>query len=211
VNSYLTRFVLGWLAGVGAACTSAPIRYYTLIPPPDQSVAVGEPTLAIDVRVVHIPPELDRSELMVRTGPTETALLENERWASPIHEEIKEAVQLELQRLLEPRSGSSPTLAKLAVDIDVQRLEAELGRYARLVASWSANLSGSGPIPDRARAPTCTFRAAAEIHGGYAAMVTGYQREIAAFAAAIAAGVRRAASGIDAACPAPIGLEDRQE
>ncbi len=55
---------------LGVGCTSAPIRYYTLTPPPDKTLPVSETSLAIDVRVVHIPPQLNRSELMVRTGPT---------------------------------------------------------------------------------------------------------------------------------------------
>jgi uncharacterized lipoprotein YmbA len=85
---------------VGVGCTSAPVRYYTLTPPPDKTLPASETTLAIDVRVVHIPPQLNRSELMVRTGPTEVTLLENERWASPVKDEIKDALRLELQRRL---------------------------------------------------------------------------------------------------------------
>jgi hypothetical protein len=198
------RFALAWLVSVGAACTSAPIRYYTLIPPPDKPLRAAEAALAIDVRVVHIPPQLNRSELMVRTGPTETTLLENERWASSMKDEIKDAVRLELQRRLGGMTGLPPSFTKLAIDIDVQRLEAELGRYALLEASWSANLSGAGQLPTGARVTTCTFQADEEIHSGYAGMVEGYQREIAALADAIVAALTSSGSGIDAPCrPSP--------
>ncbi|MGD0490563.1 MAG: PqiC family protein [Steroidobacteraceae bacterium] len=205
MNAYYTRFALAWLVSVGAACTSAPIRYYTLIPPPDMPLRAAGATLAIDVQVVHIPPQLNRSGLMVRSGPTETALLENERWASPIKDEIKEAVRVELLRRLGGMSGLPPSVAKLAIDIDVQRLEAQLGRYALLQTSWSANLSSAGQPPGGARVTSCTFRADEEIHGGYAGMVEGYQREIAALADGIAAAVTRSASDIDAPCQASIG------
>ncbi|MGA2191138.1 MAG: PqiC family protein [Steroidobacteraceae bacterium] len=205
MNGCYLRFALAWLVSIGAACTSAPIRYYTLIPPPDKPLRAAQATPAIDVRVVHIPPQLNRLELIVRTGPTETTLLENERWASPMKDEIKDAVRLELQRRLGGMTGLPPSSTKLALEIDVQRLEAELGRYALLEASWSANLSGAGQPPTGVRATTCTFRAEEEIHGGYAAIVEGYQREIAALADAIAVVLTSSASRIDAPCQKSVG------
>jgi uncharacterized lipoprotein YmbA len=200
VNGYHLRFALAWLVSVGVGCTSAPVRYYTLTPPPDRTLPAPETTLAIDVRVVHTPPQLNRSELMVRTGPTEVTLLENERWASPLKDEIKDAVRLELQRRLGRVAGLRPAFTKLTLDIDVQHLEAELGRYTLLEASWSATLSATGQRSNGARATTCTFQAEEKIHTGYAGMVEGYQREIAALADAIVAVLTSLASGIDAPC-----------
>jgi uncharacterized lipoprotein YmbA len=200
VNTHYTRFALAWIVGIGAACTSAPIRYYTLTPPSDEPLRAARATLPIDVRVVHIPPQLNRFELMVRTGATETTLLENERWASPMKDEIKDAVRLELQR----RLGGITGLPALTVDIDVQRLEAQLGRYAVLEASWSADSSGAGQRAGGARVTACAFRAEERIHSGYAGMVEGYQREFAALADAIAAGLTSPAGDIDAPCRSSI-------
>jgi len=200
VNGFYLRFALAWLVGVGVACTSAPVRYYTLTPPPDKTtLPASQISLAIDVRVVHTPPQLNRSELMVRTGPTEVMLLENERWASPLNGEIKDALRLELQRRLGRMTGVRPVFAKLTLDIDVQHLEAELGQYALLEASWSATLSAAGQRSNGAGA-TCTFQADEKIHSGYAGIVEGYQREIAALADAIVAVLTSPASGIDAPC-----------
>jgi uncharacterized lipoprotein YmbA len=185
---------------VGVGCTSAPVRYYTLTPTPDKPLPVSQTTLTIDVRVVHTPPQLNRTELMVRTGPTEVTLLENERWASPLKDEIKDAVRLELQRSFSSRSRSGAAFTKLALDVDVHRLEAELGRYALLEASWSATLSATSQPSNGARIATCTFQADETIHTGYAGMVEGYQREIAALADAIVAAVTNAASGTEVSC-----------
>jgi uncharacterized lipoprotein YmbA len=200
VNGYYLRFALAWLVSVCVGCTSAPVRYYTLTPPPDKTLPASEITLPIDVRVVHTPPQLNRSELMVRTGPTEVTLLENERWASPVNDEIKDAVRLELQRRLGRMAGLRPALTKLTLDIDVQHLEAELGRYALLEASWSATLSTTGQRSNGARAITCTFQAEEKIHTGYAGMVEGYQREMAALADAIVAVLTSPASAVGAPC-----------
>ena len=178
---------------------SAPVRYYTLTPPPDKTLPASQTTLTIDVRVVHTPPQLNRAELMVRAGPTEVTLLENERWASPVNDEIKDALRLELQRRLGRMTGLRPTFAKLTLDIDVQQLEAELGQYALLEASWSATLSATSQRSN-ARTVTCTFRADEAIHSGYVGMVEGYQREIAGLADAVVAALTGPASGIDAPC-----------
>ncbi len=112
MNRYYLRFALAWLVSVGVGCTSAPVRYYTLTPPPDKTLPASETTLSIDVRIIHTPPQLNRSELMIRTGPTEVTLLENERWASPVNDEIKDTVRLELQRRLGRMSGLRPAFTK---------------------------------------------------------------------------------------------------
>jgi uncharacterized lipoprotein YmbA len=207
VNGFSLRFALACLFSIGVGCTSAPVRYYTLTPPLDKTLPALQTAIVIDVRVVHTLPQLNRSELMVRTGPTEMTLLENERWASPVNEEIKDAVRLELRRRLDRMGGLGPALTTLTLDIDVQHLEAELGRYALLEASWSATLSATGQRSNGARATTCTFQADEKIHAGYAGMVEGYQREIGALADAIVAVLAGHASGSDAACQKSI--EDR--
>ena len=200
MNSFYARLAAAWLVSVGVGCTSAPIRYYTLAAPPDKSLLAAETTLAIDARVIHTPPQLNRSELMVRTGPTEVTLLENERWASPVNDEIKDALRLELRRRFSRMTGLHAAYAKLTLDIDVQRLEAELGRYALFEAFWSATLSATGHRSTGVRATTCSFQSYEKIRVGYAGMVEGYQREIAALADAIVATLTSPASGIDASC-----------
>ena len=200
MNGLYLRFAVAWLVSVGVGCTSAPVRYYTLTPPPDKTLPASATTLTIDVRVVHTPPQLNRAELMVRTGPTEVTLLENERWASPVNDEIKDALRVELRDRLGRTTGLSPAFAKLTLDIDVQHLEAEFGRYALIEASWSATLSAVGERSNGARVTTCTFRADEKIHAGYAGIVEGYQREIAALADAIVAVLTSPPSGIDAPC-----------
>jgi uncharacterized lipoprotein YmbA len=97
-------------------------------------------------------------------------------------------------------SGLRPAFAKLTLDIDVQHFEAEFGRYALIEASWSATLSATSQQSNGARPIQCTFQADEKIHSGYAGIVEGYQREIAALAAAIATVLTSPASGADAAC-----------
>jgi uncharacterized protein len=200
MNGLYLRFAVAWLVSVGVGCTSAPVRYYTLTPAPDKTSPASETTLTIEVRVVHTPPQLHRAELMVRTGRTEVTLLENERWASPVNDEIKDALRLGLQHRLGRMTGLHPAFAKLTLDIDVQHLEAEFGRYALIEASWSATLSDTGQRSNSARVTTCTFQADEKIQTGYVGVVEGYQREIAALADDIVAVLMSPASDIDAPC-----------
>jgi uncharacterized protein len=200
VNGHRLRFALVWLVSLGVGCTSAPVRYYTLTPPPEKTSPASERSIAIDVRVVHTPPQLNRSELMVRTGPTEVTLLENERWASPVNDEVKDALRLALQRRLSRTTGLLPAVTKLTLDIDVQQLEAELGRHVLLEASWSAMLSTTGSPTMGVRPTACMFQADEKIHTGYAGIVEGYQREIAALADAIVAVLASPASGTNSPC-----------
>jgi uncharacterized lipoprotein YmbA len=200
VNRFYLRLAVAWLASVCVGCTSAPVRYYTLTLTPDKTVPVSETTVAIDVRVVHTPPQLKRAELTIRTGPTEVTILDNERWASPVTDEIKDALRLELQRRLGSATGWRPAFAKVTLDVNVQRLEAQLGRSSLLEASWSATLSGAVPQSTGAPAITCTFQAVEKIATGYAGMIEGYQREIAGLAEAIAAVLTSSANGVDASC-----------
>jgi uncharacterized lipoprotein YmbA len=137
---------------------------------------------------------------MVRTGPAELTLLENQRWASPVNEEIKDALRIDLQRRLARTTVLRPCLEKLTLDIDVRHLEAQLGRYALLEASWSATFSAAAPPYTGARAMTRTFQADDKIHAGYAGMVEGYQREIAALGEEIVAELASAKRGIDVPC-----------
>jgi len=197
VNGYHLPFALALLASLAVGCTSAPVHYYTLAPPPDKNLPAAQTPIAIDVRVVHIPTQLNRSELMVRAGPTEVTLLDNERWTSPLSDEIKDALRLELQSRLGRMAGPRLAFTGLTLDIDVRQLEAELGEYALLEASWSATLSATDQRSTGARTTNCTFQADEKILAGYAGMVEGYQREIAALADAIVAVLTSGASGSD--------------
>jgi uncharacterized protein len=200
VNGFRLRLALACVVSVGGGCTSAPVRYYTLMPTPEKASLALETAPEIDVRVVHTPAQLRRSELMVRTGPTEVSILENEQWASPVNDEIKNALRLELQRRLTSMNGSRPAFTKLTLDIDVQQLEAEFGQYALLQASWSATFSAADPRSGGGRVTTCTFQGKEKIGGGYAEIVEGYQREIAALAGNIVGVWTSPVSGSDPPC-----------
>ena len=112
---------------------------------------------------------------MVRTGPSEVTLLENERWASPVSDEIKEALRLELQRRL-----AQTDCAHAFTKANARHRRATSRGGTRAVRTDRGVLDVQ-PYPPRvsdrmARGlTTCTFHANEKIQTGYAGMVEGYQ------------------------------------
>jgi uncharacterized lipoprotein YmbA len=195
------------MMGAAVGCASAPIHYYTLVAPSADTAAATPLWLAVEVRVVHVPPQLNHSGLMVRNGPAELTLLENERWASPVKDEITNALRLELQQRLAVAQAVAG-YGKLVVQLDVRRLEAELANRTWLEASFIVTMTAHAPSADT-RQVTCSFRAEQTIQGGYAQIVAGYQRDIAALADAIAAAVAGAANGAAATCQSSSSTQGR--
>lgn len=214
----MTRFpalaLLCAALGLAACSAPAPIRYHTLLAPASAvptgqggGQAQGQAPFLLDVLPVHIPAQLDRSQLVVREGNGGLALPETERWAAPLSDEIRAALSAELARGLNtqdiaglPRPTGRPIVR---VKLQVRRLDAWPGQRVQLEAGWSLGLADGST----ARV-TCQGRfdeAVASGQAGYAALVQAQQRAIGAMADRIAADVRGVAAATGdrpAACTA---------
>src|SRR6187455_1372160 len=72
------------LALLLAACGSTPKEsFYTLSAPPPVEPA-GQPTLAVVVGPVTVPEAVDRTPMVVRTGPNQVDIEDLHRWAEPL-------------------------------------------------------------------------------------------------------------------------------
>ena len=167
-----------------SGCTSVPIRYYTLTPPavPGTNVTIS-PALPADAVGVRLPMQDNRLEMIVRDGTDELVPLDDEHWASPLADQIRDAVRMELQRELSESvaSASGQGRGAIRVRIDVQRMDAELERYTVLEATWTVGIADS-TVRDRTGLETCFFRSYAPISSGYDGIVQGYQRQVKALA-----------------------------
>ena len=190
---------LAILIGATIGCSSTPVRYYTLLPPAE-SLSRSEAVPAIEVQVVLTGPELNRAGLMLRTSVTEMTLLENEQWASPLKDEIQEALRQELQRRLRRTTQIHFRTSALSLTVDVQQFEAQLGRHAVVEVSWSLSVRPASRGSDEAPRTTCQFQADEKIAAGYVGIVQGYQKEIAMLADAVVAELIRHESGFGTAC-----------
>ncbi|MDR3299591.1 MAG: PqiC family protein [Candidatus Accumulibacter sp.] len=174
-----------------SACASAPIHYHTLLPasekaPADQRAAA----FLIELLAVGISAGLDQPQLVTRQGSTGVAILEGERWAGTLGEELRRALSAELSSRLKTQDAAG--LAKparppvLRIKVEVRRFDAWPGNKVRLDAAWSL-----GFVNEAADARlVCGGQFENPAPGGYSELVLGQQRLIAALAEQIAADAR---------------------
>ena len=187
-------------ATVLAACASAPLHYYTLLP--GSSAPVADPATAIpfEVLTVNVPAQVDRPQLVVRQGGPSVALLEGERWIAPLADEVRDALAADLVRALPGRdvggmaAGGKPLLQ---VSLDVRRFDSQPGDHALIEGAWQVRWRHDGKLAARA----CTSRISETVGPGYDALVQGHQQALGKLAGQIAEVARALASGQSASCP----------
>jgi uncharacterized lipoprotein YmbA len=185
-----------------AACASSPMHYYTLVPPsqgaaPDNSPAAS---FLINVLPVGVPSQLDQSSLLVRQTDSVVQLLDNERWASPLGDQIRMALSAQLTRLLHSQDMAGLPLSEgrpvLNIKVEVRRLDSWLGRDIQLDADWSLGLAG------RAAGQRLACRAGIHVPAGntYAKLVDAQQEAMTLLAARIADSARQWPRSDDQLC-----------
>jgi len=192
----MKRHGIGMVAlafGLGG-CASAPVHYYTLLAPPAKVATAEQPAgFLIEVLPVGVPAQLDQPQLVVRDGGSRVAVLDGERWAGTLGEELRSALSAALTQRLGTQdiAGLARPAGKpvLRIKLQVRRLDTWPGERAQLQADWSlgfADVTGSRWVCGG------TFDEAAP--GGYAELVQAQQRMVAALAARIATDAREWAS-----------------
>ena len=199
------------LLGVGVAlaltaCASAPLHYYTLIAPADESAGglvaqSATPSLPFELLPVGIPAQVDQPQLVVREGGQAVAMLNSERWIAPLGDEVRSALSGDLARELHSQDvsglpGNEQPL--LRIKLDLRRFDSQPGSYALIEGSWSVRLLHGA----HTGALACSSRISETVGPGYAALVQGHQRAIGQLAAQIASAARALGNGQAAACPA---------
>jgi len=193
-----------WIAAAGlllAACASAPLHYYTLVAPADESAETATPpSPSFELLPVGVPAQVDQPQLVVREGGQGMALLGSERWIAPLGDEVRSALSADLARELHSADVSGlPGNGKplLRIKLDVRRFDSAPGSYALIESAWSVRLlHGTRPA-----VLACSSRISEAVGPGYPALVQGHQRAIARLAAQIATAARALGDGQSPACP----------
>ena len=184
-----------------AACASAPMHYYTLLPSAPVEAPSPAASLAFELQPVSVPAQVDQPQLVVREGGQSVALLESERWIAPLADEVRGALAVDLARVLPGRdvSGiSSNSKPLLQVTLDLRRFDSQPGSYALIDGAWSVHLlHGAKPA-----SLACSSRIRESVGPGYAALVQGHQQALDELAGQIAKVAQALATGQSARCPA---------
>lgn len=112
-----------------AACRSAPVHYHTLMPLLVGTSHSVQPTSNLLIERVTVPPQVDRTQIVLRQGDNGLTVLETEWWGASLADELQSALVDQLNQ--------DPMFArKTSLRVDVQRFDLVPGRYALLDVKW---------------------------------------------------------------------------
>ena len=167
---------------VAACSASKPERFYSLLSsePPALVAPAGLQTVVVDVLPVGVPPLVDQPQWVVRASDDTLQVLEQERWAAPLREELRSALAEQLTArwaAVNMQTLPQPAASVWRLRLDLQRFESVPGREARIDGVWSL-------LPPRnAAALVCrsTLREAVG-DGGVPALAAAHRRLVARLA-----------------------------
>ncbi|AKF51060.1 MULTISPECIES: PqiC family protein [Pseudomonas syringae group] len=189
----LKLMVLAAAVGLGA-CTSTQTHYYTLIAPMSAtSTAASKPMpFQFEMLPVIMPVQVDQPPLVVRQGNGSLAILDTERWGSPLGDEFHDALTPQLERRFGsrdmaglPKNSDQPTLS---IRTDVRRFESMPGNYALIDVVWTLGLREAGATAGSKRQSlTCSSVIREEAGEGMENLIIAHQKAVAQLADKIAA------------------------
>ncbi|PWC14392.1 hypothetical protein B4923_05730 [Brenneria roseae subsp. americana] len=184
-----------------AACSSPSVRYHTLVAPSSEDVKAIQPApFFIAVLPVGVPTQLDMPQMVVRQGKNDALVLENERWLSPLGDEIQTSLSTELVKRLDTQdvSGLARTEAipVIKILVQVRRFDTWPGQFVKFEADWSLSLVNG----EKRKRLVCSSQFTENAPGGYTDMFLAQQQVIARLATRIASTTRQWAGDGEERC-----------
>lgn len=212
-SGLLLSCVLVTLAG----CAASPdVRFHSLLPAaqppsvPRPAASQPMPAPRLVVAPVRIPSALDQPQWLVRRADASLQVLEQDRWASPLADEMRAALREALGarhgvvdgNLPLAHAGDRPGLPEAPawrLLVEVLRLEAWPGQHSQLDVQWVLQPPRAG-----AQAAQCGFMVREPVSGpGTLALAEAHRRALQRLADDIGRQLRTMASGGSAACSGP--------
>jgi len=184
-----------------AACGSQPPTHFHSLMPTEIAARPGTPAasgVVVRLEPVRVPAQVDQAQWLVQLPDDSMAVLEQERWASPLRDELQQALLEELivgQGAIDARTLPAPG-AVVRVAIDVRRFDSLPGREARIQGSWT--LTGS----DARNASRCEWLIREPAPGSFPALAAAHRRAVVRLGGAIGQAIGRMRRGEAASCPA---------
>jgi uncharacterized lipoprotein YmbA len=89
-----------WLALLLACGSSPPVEFFTLAPA--EAHGTVSVTTPIQVAQVHLPPALDRQQMVRHTSAYTLDISDQHRWSAPLDQMIRQVLSQDLMKLLPP-------------------------------------------------------------------------------------------------------------
>lgn len=125
-----------------AACRSAQVHYHTLMPLASGPAQTLQHSPNLVIERVTVPPQMDRSQIVVRQGSNGLAILETDWWGASLADELQSALVDQLNQ--RPINATRASLR-----VDVLRFDLVPGRYALIDVKWRLR---TGAVDDGQRA-----------------------------------------------------------
>lgn len=190
------------LALVACASGGPPVHLHTLMPSElaPRNGAAGPGSMPIVLEPVRLPAQVDQPQWLVRLPDGALVALEQERWASPLRDEFRQALLEELVAragVVEGRSGAVGAAPAARVGIDVRRFDSLVGREARIEGSWTL-LAGNAASP----VARCEWLYREAAPGGMTDLAAAHRRALVRLADSIGDGLLALSRGAAVECPA---------
>jgi uncharacterized lipoprotein YmbA len=183
------------MAALGGCGTSPATRFYVLTPIAASGAGPSPVSgaITIGVRSVEVPEELDRQQIVTRTGANTVHLAEFDRWPAPLRDSVKRVIGEDLAVLLPGhRVVVYPWPRGTSVDrevvVELTRFDGQLDGRCVLDARWHV-LSRSG-TPSTIDGQSTFSEASGP---DYTALVAVHSRLLGALSANIADAIRNGA------------------
>ncbi|HZS62783.1 MAG TPA: PqiC family protein [Gemmatimonadaceae bacterium] len=125
-----------------AACrTSPPVQFFTLTAVVPDHASGAEGLVPIQVAAIHVPPSLDRQEMVSESTATQLTVSDQHRWGAPFGDILRRVLTQDLADRLPPGAvlyADEPAPAHVhEVVVDILRFVAEPGGQVVFDGSWS--------------------------------------------------------------------------
>jgi len=195
----LSAVTLATLLALCACSTSAPpTRLHSLMPaePTPREAPPGRGPVFVALEPIRLPAQVDQPQWLVRLPDDSLASLEQERWASPLRDELRQALLEQLAArfgVVEGRSAAPQAAAPVRVALELRRFDSIPGREARIEADWT--VSGmAAPL-------RCSLLLREPAPGAMVELAGAHRRAVARLAGAIGASLLAAPPATSPACP----------
>lgn len=191
-------FIAGLLL---AACSSPkpPERFHTLLPAQAAASAPAASPVYVDVLPVGVPPQVDHAQWVVRQGDDSLLMLEQDRWAAPLADELRGAIAERLASqwgAVDIRGVALPQPSIWRVRVYVQRFESMPGREARIESVWSVSGTQRGAATLVCRSARVEPVSGADV----SSLAAAHRRAVTALADEIGRRLRAMQAGQPVAC-----------
>ncbi len=129
------------LALLLVSCAGSPDHFYTLGTLPDAARGAAVPLSTHVLLNVTVPPLVDRRQMVINASRDQVLILEHERWAGSLAEQVSETLARDIERrrsdvLVGDRGYDQAGAVPVKIRVDVVQMSAQKGGRATIEAHW---------------------------------------------------------------------------